>query len=58
MFLGSRAAAAPYVVASKVFTVAYFAYFLVVVPFLITLSQGLFETPIRRVLSRGESANR
>lgn len=33
-FLGSRAAAEPYVVASKVFTVLYFSYFIVVLPLL------------------------
>jgi hypothetical protein len=32
MFLGSRAAAAPYVNASKLFTALYFAYFLLVLP--------------------------
>lgn len=32
MFLGSRAAAAPYVLASKLFTALYFAYFLVILP--------------------------
>lgn len=32
MFLGSRGAAAPYVVASKIATLAYFLYFLVVLP--------------------------
>jgi hypothetical protein len=32
MFLGSRAAAEPYVHASKLFTVLYFAYFLIVLP--------------------------
>jgi len=32
MFLGCNPAAAPYVVSSKVFTVLYFAYFLVVLP--------------------------
>lgn len=39
MFLGSRAASAPYVVASKIFTVLYFAYFLVVLPALAFLSE-------------------
>lgn len=34
MFLGSRAAAAPYVFASKIFTLAYFAYFIYVIPLL------------------------
>lgn len=32
MFLGSRAAAAPYVGASKIFTILYFAYFLLILP--------------------------
>jgi len=32
MFLGSRAAAAPYVGASKIFTILYFVYFLLVLP--------------------------
>ena len=32
MFLGSRAAAAPYILASKLFTALYFAYFLVILP--------------------------
>lgn len=41
MFLGSRAAAAPYVGASKLFTGLYFAYFLVVLPGLARLSEVL-----------------
>lgn len=32
MFLGSRAASAPYVNASKLFTALYFSYFLLVLP--------------------------
>jgi hypothetical protein len=34
MFLGSRAAAAPYVMISKLFTILYFSYFLILLPFL------------------------
>jgi len=41
MFLGSRAAAAPYVAASKLFTGLYFAYFLLVLPGLARLSETL-----------------
>ena len=39
MFLGSRAAAAPYVLASKLFTALYFAYFLVVLPTLALIGE-------------------
>jgi len=41
MFLGSRAAAAPYVITSKVFTILYFAYFLLVLPLVGLLGQSL-----------------
>jgi len=41
MFLGSRAAAEPYVHASKLFTILYFAYFLVVLPVLAHYSELL-----------------
>jgi hypothetical protein len=41
MFLGSRAAAAPYVVTSKIFTILYFAYFLLVLPLVGYLGQAL-----------------
>jgi len=34
MYLGMRPAEAPYVFASKIFTVLYFSYFLVYLPFL------------------------
>jgi hypothetical protein len=40
MFLGSRAAAAPYVVASKA---AYFLYFLTFVPFVAALGEELLD---------------
>jgi ubiquinol-cytochrome c reductase cytochrome b subunit len=43
MFLGSRAAAAPYVGASKLFTVLYFAYFLVLLPGLARMSELLVK---------------
>lgn len=43
MFLGSRAAAAPYVMSSKLFTFLYFVYFLVVLPALAHLSVVLVE---------------
>ena len=41
MFLGSRAAAAPYVIASKLFTVLYFAYFLLILPALAVIGEIL-----------------
>jgi quinol-cytochrome oxidoreductase complex cytochrome b subunit len=41
MFLGSRAAAAPYVGASKIFTILYFAYFLLVLPTLAWFGEAL-----------------
>ena len=44
MFLGSRAAAAPYVAASKLFTVLYFAYFLVGLPALAFLNERMLTT--------------
>lgn len=44
MFLGSRAAAAPYVGASKAFTALYFAYFLFVLPFLAWLNEVLLAS--------------
>jgi len=44
MFLGSRAAAAPYVVASKLFTALYFVYFLIALPALSWLGETLTET--------------
>lgn len=43
MFLGSRAAAAPYVTASKIFTVLYFAYFIVVLPALAWFADALLS---------------
>lgn len=43
MFLGSRAAAAPYVVASKIFTGAYFVYFLTAIPFLAVFGDELLD---------------
>lgn len=39
MLLGSRAAAAPYVVASKIFTALYFCYFLVALPLLAVMNE-------------------
>jgi cytochrome c oxidase assembly factor CtaG len=44
MFLGSRAAAEPYVHASKLFTVLYFVYFLIVLPMLAFYSSHLVES--------------
>lgn len=43
MFLGTRAAAEPYVHASKLFTVLYFLYFLVVLPTLTFYSSQLVK---------------
>jgi len=44
LFLGSRAAAAPYVWASKIFTALYFVYFLLVIPFLAWFNTQFFIT--------------
>lgn len=44
MFLGSRAASAPYVNASKLFTGLYFAYFLLILPALAWFGETLTET--------------
>lgn len=43
MFLGTRAAAEPYVHASKLFTALYFLYFLVVLPTLTFYSSQLVK---------------
>lgn len=40
IFLGSNPAAAPYVLSSKIFTICYFLYFLVLVP--VTSAKSLF----------------
>lgn len=48
MFLGSRAAAAPYVGASKAFTVLYFAYFLIVLPSFAKISELLVSSKIKK----------
>ena len=42
MFLGTRAAAAPFVHASKAFTAFYFMYFILVVPSMTSLTARLF----------------
>lgn len=52
MFLGSRAAAAPYVLASKLFTALYFAYFLVVLPALALLGESSAKSINKRSDSR------
>jgi len=49
MFLGSRAASAPYVGASKLFTALYFAYFVVVLPAVAWSSSTLAKPPRARV---------
>lgn len=43
LFLGGKPAAAPYVLASKIFTVLYFAYFIVIIPLIPTLEKFLLE---------------
>lgn len=48
MFLGSRAAAAPYVAASKLFTGLYFAYFLLILPGLARLSETLTAPAVKQ----------
>jgi quinol-cytochrome oxidoreductase complex cytochrome b subunit len=47
MSLGMCAAEAPYVISSKVFTTAYFLYFILVLPFLSRLTNGLSCRPAR-----------
>lgn len=42
IFLGSNAAAEPYVTASRFFTMAYFAYFLAWVPFVAVITEKFF----------------
>ena len=43
MFLGSRAAAAPYVISSKIFTALYFAYFLIGLPTLAWFNEATLK---------------
>jgi ubiquinol-cytochrome c reductase cytochrome b subunit len=49
MFLGGQPAAAPFVLCSKFFTLTYFAYLLLALPFI-----NLFETYALNVIKNGE----
>jgi len=43
MFLGTRAAAAPFVYASKLYTALYFIYFIIFLPLLAYFSRNMFR---------------
>jgi len=45
MFLGGQPATAPFVLASKFFTITYFAYFLLTIPFLNFINSLAFAEP-------------